>query len=572
MNTLRQFWQLAAPYWRSRHNWQAWLLLLAILGMGLILVQMNVWLNFWNKDFYDALGALDTPRIYPLLGRYCLLISAAVVVAVALDWVRKLLILRWREAMTRQLVDAWLAERAFYRLGLHGEPDNPDQRIAEDVNLLVTDSIDLLRSLVSAVAKLLSFVFILWQLSSNLTLPWGDGQLVVPGYLLWFALGYALFGALLTHWIGNELTRLNVQQQQREADLRSTLRHQREHAEQIALYGGEPWARRHVADDFAGVAANWYRMMQRERNLGLFSTSYNYINSMVPLFAALPAFLSKSLTLGGLMQVNSAFMQVSNALSWFVRAYDELARWSASVQRLHQFVSSLDSARQLAPPAATTTTPAAGLQLQQLQVCYPDGRPMLQPLSHRVAAAQWVRLDGPSGLGKSTLIRTLAGIWPFYQGSHSLQHDVLILPQQPYLFRSSLAQLLSYPALQPYPEPALRDGLAAVGLAALAGRLHEVADWGRVLSGGEQQRVSLLRAMLQQPSLLILDEATNQLDEASALHCLRALRQALPDSTVLAVTHQPVLHVLFDEVVALARHDEGAALAPAPRVGRSLVL
>jgi len=331
LNTLRQFWQLAAPYWRSRHNWLAWLLLLAILGMGLVLVQMNVWLNFWNKDFYESLGALDTPRIYPLLGRYCLLISGAVVVAVALDWVRKLLILRWREAMTRQLVDAWLAERAFYRLGLYGEPDNPDQRIAEDVNLLVTDSIDLLRSLVSAVHKLLSFVFILWQLSSNLTLPWGDGQLVVPGYLLWFALGYALFGAVLTHWIGNELTRLNVQQQQREADLRSTLRHQREHAEQIALYGGEPWARRQVADDFAGIAANWYRMMQRERNLGLFSTSYNYINSMVPLFAALPAFLSKSLTLGGLMQVNSAFMQVSNALSWFVRAYDELARWSASV-------------------------------------------------------------------------------------------------------------------------------------------------------------------------------------------------------------------------------------------------
>lgn len=553
MNTLRQFWQLAAPYWRSRHNWLAWLLLLAILGMGLILVQMNVWLNFWNKDFYDALGALDTPRIYPLLGRYCLLISAAVVVAVALDWVRKLLILRWREAMTRQLVDAWLGERAFYRLGLYGEPDNPDQRIAEDVNLLVTDSIDLLRSLVSAVAKLLSFVFILWQLSSDLTLPWGDSQLVVPGYLLWFALGYALFGAVLTHWIGSELTRLNVQQQQREADLRSTLRHQREHAEQIALYGGEPWARRHVADDFAGIAANWYRMMQRERNLGLFSTSYNYINSMVPLFAALPAFLSKSLTLGGLMQVNSAFMQVSNALSWFVRAYDELARWSASVQRLHQFVSSLEAARSLAPQPAPAPGGASGVQLQQLQVCYPDGRPMLQALSQHVAAGRWARLDGPSGLGKSTLIRTLAGIWPYYHGSHSTQADVLILPQQPYLFRASLAQLLSYPALQPWPEAPLRQALVALGLAAWTERLHEVADWGRVLSGGEQQRVSLLRAMLQQPALLILDEATNQLDDASAQACLRALRDALPGSTVLAVTHQPVLHTLFDEEIKLVR-------------------
>lgn len=552
MNTLRQFWQLAAPYWRSRHNWLAWLLLLAILGMGLILVQMNVWLNFWNKDFYDALGALDTPRIYPLLGRYCLLISAAVVVAVALDWVRKLLILRWREAMTRQLVDAWLAERAFYRLGLYGEPDNPDQRIAEDVNLLVTDSIDLLRSLVSAVAKLLSFVFILWQLSSDLTLPWGDSQLVVPGYLLWFALGYALFGAVLTHWIGSELTRLNVQQQQREADLRSTLRHQREHAEQIALYGGEPWARRHVADDFAGIAANWYRMMQRERNLGLFSTSYNYINSMVPLFAALPAFLSKSLTLGGLMQVNSAFMQVSNALSWFVRAYDELARWSASVQRLHQFVSSLEAARgQPLRSAAAGTQP--GVQLQQLQVCYPDGRPMLQAVDQYVAAGRWVRLDGPSGVGKSTLIRTLAGIWPYYRGEHRTQTDVLILPQQPYLFRASLAQLLSYPALQPWPEAQLRHGLVALGLAAWTERLHEVADWDRVLSGGEQQRVSLVRAMLQQPALLILDEATNQLDDASAQACLHALRHALPDSTVLAVTHQPVLHGLFDDVIKLAR-------------------
>jgi len=549
MNTLRDFYWLAKPFWGDKRNWRAWLLLLSVIGLGLVFVRMNVWFSFWNKSFYDALAAVDTEKIYPLLGQYCLLIAGAVLVAVYLDWLRKLLILRWREALTASLVNQWLQHHAFYRLGLRGEPDNPDQRIAEDVNLLVSDSIDILRSFISAVAKIVSFGGMLWVMSSQLTLPWHGGELHIPGYLVWFSLGYALIGATITHQIGQRLFALNWEQQRSEANFRAALLRKRDHAEQIALLGGEQREQRQLLAHFSGIARNWVALMNRERLLGFFTVSYNRVNTMVPLFAAMPAFLHKSITFGDMMQISTAFMQVSTAMSWFVQAYDELAKLSATISRLTQFRRAIEDEHHQWQDIPT----APSLQTQQLSVHKPDGTPLLQSINLTLLPGQWLHLDGPSGVGKSTLLRTLSGIWPYYQG-HCSRHAgrTLLLPQQPYLPADSLAQLLAYPAHEIPDSQALHNALQRVGLEEFQHRLAESCEWGRVLSGGQQQRLSIARALLYRPDCLLLDEATSQLDDDASLALMHMLKHQLPQCAVLVITHQSALHGFFEQRLTLS--------------------
>ncbi|MDO6385402.1 ABC transporter ATP-binding protein/permease [Uliginosibacterium sp. 31-12] len=559
MSVLRDFWALARPFWGTRHSRLAWLLLASVIGIGVLLVQLNVWFSYWNKDFYDALAVVDTARIYPLLGKYCLLVAAAVVMAVYLDWLRKLLILKWRAFMTEQLMADWLRDNAFYRLGLAGEPDNPDQRIAEDVNLLVTDSLDILRSFISAVTRIVSFAGMLWGLSSDLVLPFVDQSVRIPGYLVWFALGYAIFGSFVAERIGHVLQSLNYEQQRREADLRAELLRRRDHAEQIAFYGGGAHEHRRLMQRFGEIAGNWRALMNRERALGFFSVSYNRINGLVPIFAALPSFMAKSITLGGLMQISTAFTQTASALSWFIQAYDEIAKWKATVARLTQFRLAIENTR----VSVRSFDQAERLAALDMNVNLPDGRALLQQVSFCVEPGSWVRLAGRSGLGKSSLLRCLAGLWPYFEGELRLQRGrSLFLPQHPYLATASLADILSYPAVHPLPEAAMQQALVLSGLGALQTRLAEEAEWSRVLSGGEQQRLSIARVLLQRPDCVFMDEATSQLDESAAVALHEMLRRELPGMTLVSVSHQSRLANLFDHAIQLGQGSEPKFVQP----------
>lgn len=559
MKLLRTFLRLVAPYWLDRRNWQAWLLLASIIGLGLGIVQINVRINAWSKTFYDTLGEFDTNALYGLMGEYSLYIGIFVLIAVYKAWLRKALLLRWRQSMSERLIGDWLGGQAFYRLGLDGEPDNPDQRIAEDVNLLVTRSVDLLVSFITNMAQVTAFVGILWTLSGSHEFELFGQRLRVEGYLVWIAVLYTLVGTLVTHWLGRPLHRLNYAQQSREADFRADLLRKRDHAEQIALYGGEEAERQQLRVRFQAIAENWWRLMARERNLGFFVVGYDRVSNIIPVFAALPLFLAKTLTLGGLMQVRTAFSAVQGSLSWFIGAYTLLAEWSATVERLGQFEAAINRTRQ------QLREPSCGdcLRMERVDVLLPSGEPLLCDLHGQVLPGEWVRLAGPSGQGKSTLLRTLQGLWPYCRGTWQLPSGrSLLLPQRPYLASLPLRELLVYPSAEVVPDEPLQGVLQKVGLQRLQDQLDRHAEWERELSGGEQQRLGLARVLLYRPHTLYLDEATNQLDDKAAQALLLMLRRELPQCTVIGVSHQAQVQTLFDRSLELIspRYERAEAL------------
>jgi len=548
VNTLRRFVRLSRPFWHDRGQWQGWLMLAAVIGLGLLVVQINVLINSWSKTFYDTLAAFDTAALYGLVGQYALYLGAYVLIIVGLDYIRKRLELRWRQAMTARLTDAWLADHAFYRLGLSGEPDNPDQRIAQDVDLMVGLSIELVASLVINLAQVGAFALILWNLSGVQTFSLFGATVTVHGYLLWIVVIYTLTGSVLTHLIGKPLHALNYEREHREADFRASLLRKRDHAEQIALYRGEGVEREQLARRFQAIASNWRQLIGRERDLSLFTVAYQRLSLIIPVFAAMPAFMSKAITLGGLMQIRSAFSAVHDSLSWFIKLYNKLVRWSAALERLDQFERAIEASRQ----QVVSAPQGSCLCAQGLTLCRPDGSALLSNLDLRVGQGQWLRLAGRSGLGKSTLLRTLQGLWPYCRGNWQLPPGrSLLLPQKPYLPQMRLDELLAYPQLQRFDDVLLIDALVKVGLSELVSRLGDEAEWERVLSGGEQQRLSLARALLYQPDTLYLDEATSQLDFNAAYGLLRMLRRELPQSTVVGVTHQVGLGELFERTLEL---------------------
>ncbi|CAM3971268.1 ABC transporter ATP-binding protein/permease [Vibrio neonatus] len=564
MLILKQFYAIAKPYWSSKASLMSWLLFAATVALSLLLVQVMVKLNVWNKEFFDALAALDGPLIYDLLLKFIGFVAIIVVMKVYAKWLQQWVEIRWRTWLTERLVGRWLSNQNFYRLTLTEEPDNPDQRIAEDIKLLTTDTLTLILGLIQSVATLSAFSIILWNLSSDFLLPLFD-DIKISGYLLWLALIYSLAGAGVTHFFGHKLHKLYYQQQQREANFRARLLRSRDSAEQIALMHGQQREKSQLDSTFDDISFNWKSLMGREKKLGMVINTYHQIATMVPYFAAIPALMAGAITVGGLFQVRMAFMRVYSSLSWFIFRYDDLTYWSATVVRLTQFIEAMDKCEafsQTTPNKGATTThsvtedkPLAtpyGLSCEQLSIQKPNGQTLLSNISLQVKSGESLMIKGASGLGKSTLLRTLAGIWPFYQGQFRTDdHNVLLLPQKPYLPKSSMRECLSYPQAPNSDDAPYQTALEQVGLSALAEDLDNETEWQMKLSGGEQQKIALARALVQKPQLLILDEATSSLDEPSAYALIEQLRTLLPHSTILMVSHQSHLTELFERVMEL---------------------
>src|SRR6266699_2279683 len=547
-HTLPDAWRMIRPYWFSEDRWPARGLLLVVVALTLGMVYLSVLLNQWNNDFFNALQERNSTMFRQQLVRVCWLVGVFIVLAVYQLYLNQMLEIRWRRWLTERYLRAWLSDGAYYRMQLVArDTDNPDQRIAEDVQLLISHALALFIGGLRAVVTLATFVAILWGLSGRLTVSVGGLSLILPGYMVWVSLLYALGGTWLTDWIGRPLIRLNFDRQRYEADFRFSLVRFRENSEGVALYRGEADEFRGFRDLFEAIVRNWWGIMRRQRRLTSFTSGYSQGAWIVPSVVAAPRYFRGELGLGGLMQTVGAFNQVQDALSFFVVSYKEIADWWAVVERLAGFERVLERMR-LAAAIGGGVRHSDGddtkLTVEDVDLHLPDGKPLMTNVNLSLLRGDSVLLGGASGSGKSTLIRAIAGIWPFGRGEirASRKARVLFLPQKPYLPIGTLRDVVSYPMPAAGVQDAiLREVLEAVGLADLAGRLDESAHWALHLSPGEQQRIAFARALVQQPEWLFLDEATSAVDEATEARLYRLLRERLPGTTLFSVGHRPTL-------------------------------
>jgi len=566
-STVAIVWRIAIPYFRSEDKVAGRVLLAAVIAIELALVAIDVLVNQWQNRFFNALQQYDWDSFVWEIGVFAVLATTFIVLAVYQLYLNQWLQIRWRRWMTQTYLRRWLSASNHYRMQLKGDAaDNPDQRIAEDVQLFVDRTLTITVGLLSSIVTLASFVVVLWGLSEAAPLTLFSTEYPIPGYLVWAALLYAILGTALTHWIGSPLVNLNFEQQRFEADFRFNLVRVRENSEQIALLRGEGAEQNLLSNRFGRVVNNWYQIMSRTKRLTALTSGYSQAAVIFPYVLVAPAYFAKKVQLGGMMQTASAFSSVQRALSFFITTYRTLAEWRSTVARLDGFEMSIESGKSLSSePQTVGIVHHAGetIDLAQLLLKLPNGLPLISADGFSIEGNQRTLLTGPSGAGKSTLFRAIAGVWPFGSGSIRVpaHAKLMMLPQRPYFPIGALKAAIVYPA-EPgaFTGEQVKSALAAVGLPQLAERLDEDGHWNRMLSLGEQQRLGIARAILHAPRYLFLDEATASLDEPSEARLYRAIAEHLPDTTIVSIGHRSTLHDFHDRRVELVRDGDRFSL------------
>ncbi len=580
---LKDAWRLIWPYYsgKSEERWSARGLLLLYTALKFSAVGINVLFSFWNNAWFTSIQEKNWDVFINLLlfghevkGSYLPGFVAFASLAIGLHVIRvyvaQLLQIRWRRWMTRQLLDRWLADRAYYRISLartaNGAAtytDNPDQRIAEDVRDFIGDAVgntpgvlSLSIDLLSTIVNLVSFMTILWGLSEPLHLL----GITIDGYLLWVAVIYSLVGTAITHLVGRKLVPLSFLKQRVEADFRFGLMRVRENTEGIALYGGEAEEKQSLHMRFTTLVQNWRALMVRQAYLNMQTSFYGQVASVFPYVAASPAYFAGKIALGALTQTAQSFGEVQGGLSWFVDSYATLASWRATVERLTTFNQAIDVARAVSfEGVRPEARKGDGFALHNASITLPGGKVLLEHVDLVLPPGRPVLISGRSGSGKSTLFRAFAGIWPF--GSGGVQRPLgstLFLPQRPYIPLGTLRHAVCYPGkMAEFSDAQIHQALDDAGLAHLFPRLDDEDVWSLTLSGGEQQRLALARALLLKPDWLFMDEATASLDPASETALYRTVAERLPHTTVVSIAHRPALAEMHDRHLVLERGQDG---------------
>ena len=563
-STIATIWRLSTPYFRSDERWSGRILLGAVIAIELATVAIHVILNQWYNRFYNTLQDRNWDAFVSAILFFCVLAAVFTILSVYQLYLNQWLQIRWRRWMTQTYLSQWLNAANHYRMQLLGDAaDNPDQRIAEDLQLFVQYTLSISIGLLNSIVTLASFVVILWTLSAAAPLHLFGANFDIPGYLVWAALIYAVIGTALTHLIGWRLIPLNFQQQRFEADFRYNLVRTRENAEQIAALGGEAAEREHHLNRFGSVVANWLALMQRQKQLTFFTQSYSQASVIFPYVIVSPAYFSGAVQLGGLMQTASAFNSVQSALSYFITAYRQIAEWRAVIERLNGFEQAIAAGRAaaIAPPVVEVVSGERGraFTINGLKVRLAGGEPIVDAEYIVFPAGVSVLVTGPSGSGKSTLFRAIAGIWPFGSGRVMVPEGakVMLLPQKPYFPLTTLTEAIGYPAeAGTFDGGSVAEAIVAVGLPELVERLEEEAHWNRILSLGEQQRLAIARVLLHAPDYLFLDEATASLDEPAEAILYRLLQDRLKGMTIISIGHRSTLGAFHHRRVELVANEE----------------
>ncbi len=562
----KDVWHLTKSYWQSEEKKKAFLLLGCIIALTFGIVYMLVQLNAWNNRFYTALQDYETDKIFDELLNFSMLAAAYIIMAVYSYYLQQTLILNWRRWLTERFLGTWLNNRTYYQLQMFGEDtDNPDQRISEDVRMFVEMTLNFSIGILRSMCTLISFVFILYNLSGAISFTFLGREWTINGYMFWAALGYSIIGTYITHLVGRKLVQLNFIQQRYEADFRFSMVRLRENAESVAFYKGESHEQQVFSSRFKLLLDNFWRLISKQKQLIWLNSGYSQIAIIFPFVVAMNRYLAREITLGGLMQVSSAFSNVQTALSYFADMYANIAQWQAVVIRLTFFERHMQEvAVDTKQFYLTRITDGDKVAADNMQVDLPDGSPLLENMDFVLSPGNNVLIKGVSGSGKSTLLRAISGIWPYVKGKLSIpdSSQLMFIPQKPYLPLGSLRAALLYPGNRPLEDVELVQLMDLCHIGYLKEKLDVVADWGQVLSVGEQQRLAFVRAHIQSPAWLFLDEATSALDEETEAEMYTLAARRLENTTIVSVGHRSTLNKFHSLQLYLNRDTHSIRLTP----------
>ena len=564
------FLKFAKGFWSGPTRRAAWIWSAGALLLVFANLLVNVGLNRWNRWFYDALERKDGSTLLSAVAVFIVLIILGAGLAVAMVKCRMTLQVRWREWITGTLTARWLSEQRFYRLAITDEAQiNPEYRLAEDVRLASEPVVEFVIGFINALLAAITFVSILFIVGGSLNLNVAGTQWSIPGYLAIAAILYAVAMSGVTFGVGHRLVGLIGAKNEAEAQFRYEATRVRENAESIALIKGDADERDRLLGRFGETVARWIDVIRQNAQLTWITNSNSFFAPMLPVLLAAPKYLSGELTLGAVMQLAAAFTAVLSALNWFVDNFVRLAEWSASARRVNEFDRALrlldgfNGDGVARSSIGLEESPDDSVHLDRLSIAHQDGSIVIADADIIIQPGERILLGGDSGTGKSTLIRAIAGLWPWGSGRILLPKDAKIafVPQRPYLPLGSLRDALAYPRSgDTLTIEQAQTALWFAGLTYLILRLETEERWDQVLSGGERQRVAFARLFIDRPNIIVMDEATAALDIESEHALLTRLFEALPEATVISVGHRPGLAALHTRGLTLTRHRHGGRL------------
>jgi vitamin B12/bleomycin/antimicrobial peptide transport system ATP-binding/permease protein len=578
---LRRFWQSAGEFWGKDGPRRAWLLSAVILLLILLNLAAAYGMNVWNRAIFDGLEKRDSHTVLLLSMAYFPLLAASVCVFVGQVYARMTMQRRWREWLTHHLFDRWLVNGRYYQLHLvQGDHKNPEYRIADDIRLATDSPVDFFTGITTAVLSALTFIVVLWTIGGSLSFELAGMEITIPGFLVVAAVAYAVLASGSMVFIGRRFVTVSEKKNQAEAEFRYVLTRLSENGESIAVLGGEDEERNAVNASLRNVLRRWRDICWQTMRTTIVSQTSSYVAPVLPVLLCAPKFLDGSMSLGEVMQAASAFTIVQSAFNWLVDNYPRLADWTASARRVSSLMVSLDNLERSEESEDVgrierSESEEAALRLRDLSVTLEDGTEVVKDAEVTIVPGERVLVAGESGTGKSTLVRAIAGLWPWGEGKVEVASGtkLLLMPQRAYVPVGTLRRAATYP------EPAKSKSVAAVakafrlvGLDHLTGQIDEEGPWDQTLSGGEKQRLAFARILLHRPEIIVLDEATSALDPASQDKLMELLTKELGATTIVSVGHRPELEAFHNRKIILERRSGGAKFVTDIRLRRRRLL